>query len=345
MKNCMILLGGLLFSALLFSKALVVIWASFLVAGLFFLARYSVKHTWQRLNISTELMKKKGFSGEGFHYIIRFTNNSRLPVFWCEVLQNFLPALGGTYHKILLNIEPGQQENIAIDFIGENRGRYQLPDILLRAGDPWGIFETKYTLDNINEKVIIYPPISQLSNYAKLKALFIDNVDFIIVLNLCKKELFSREYLEFMELSIELAASLFSMWIKNGSRVGFYCNGTCGDTAVGNGEIIKISQETGDEQLEEILTILAQLSLGNTCNSDQLLKEVCHDLANHRAYNIIFITPFPGDKSSEWKTENMDSLIMVNPRIAEESFPKSSISLSVKQVYAQRSSYDIITIC
>jgi len=115
------------------------IWSRFLLNGLLL----------QRVPRST-----RGQMGSPFWETIRITNSSRISKFWVSVEdQSDFPGHQGS--AVLLRLRIGQERHWLVRTLCVRRGRFHLGPTILRAADPFGLFQVEKIMLNAQSVVVL----------------------------------------------------------------------------------------------------------------------------------------------------------------------------------------------
>jgi uncharacterized protein (DUF58 family) len=113
----------------------------------------------QKICIKEDLSAGTGFAGTELVLKLRLSNPSWFPVFWCTMSRAFSHELGSSLWQSLVSIKPHGSVSMQMSFFPERRGIYNVPDLIVTMGDPFGWKENTIHIAS-PEKIIVYPPLS-----------------------------------------------------------------------------------------------------------------------------------------------------------------------------------------
>jgi uncharacterized protein (DUF58 family) len=87
------------------------------------------------------------------------TNHARLPLLWLEIED--ASNLPGYHRRRVVAASPGERHQWLTYAVCERRGIYTLGPLIVRLGDPFGIFGYQWRESDVRQ-VVIYPPLVEL---------------------------------------------------------------------------------------------------------------------------------------------------------------------------------------
>jgi len=101
--------------------------------------------------------------GQAITEEIVIENHARLGKLWLEIRD--LSTLPGHHASRVINLRGKQRRSWVVKTVCARRGRFQTGPLIVRAGDPFGIFPTAKSLP-VQFELIVYPAIVDLSHFA-----------------------------------------------------------------------------------------------------------------------------------------------------------------------------------
>lgn len=120
---------------------------------------WGLRVTSRKLGIKEDISGGTGFAGAELFLKLRLSNPTWFPVFWCTVSRAFTQELGASLWQSLVSIKPHGSVAFQMRFFPEQRGIYNVPDLIITTGDPFGWKENSIHIAS-PEKIIVYPPLS-----------------------------------------------------------------------------------------------------------------------------------------------------------------------------------------
>jgi uncharacterized protein (DUF58 family) len=127
--------------------------------GVSLLGWWGLRATSRKLGIKEDISGGTGFAKTELLLKLRISNPSWFPVFWCTASRAFSQELGSSLWQSLVSIKPHGSVTMKMSFFPEQRGIYNVPDLIITTGDPFGWKETSIHIAS-PEKIIVYPPLS-----------------------------------------------------------------------------------------------------------------------------------------------------------------------------------------
>lgn len=113
-----------------------------------------------RISLERNSRELRANVGDVFEESYKFTNNSRIPAAWIEVInQSKLPYASGS--RLLTLVMGKQKRSYNARSWLTRRGSFQLGPTLINVGDPFGIFTSKKIV-SAKEKLIVFPMIQAI---------------------------------------------------------------------------------------------------------------------------------------------------------------------------------------
>lgn len=115
------------------------------------------------VTVSRDARSDRAQVGQVFQERVRIQNHSRLAKLWVELLdQSNLPG-----HQVsrVVHLGPHDSNRWRVDTTVARRGKFRIGPMLLRSGDPFGLFP-RYELFPETEDLLVYPATVDLSQFA-----------------------------------------------------------------------------------------------------------------------------------------------------------------------------------
>jgi uncharacterized protein (DUF58 family) len=141
------------------------IWWSF-AGALFALLAVSILWAWLGVNwirIGRRTLTRVAQVGQTLDEEFVLTNISRIPKLWTEV-RDFSNLPGHYASRVIGWVRGGQWRGWRISTFCSRRGRYTLGPLLVRSGDPLGIYQMERTLNRVNS-ILVYPAVWPLTDF------------------------------------------------------------------------------------------------------------------------------------------------------------------------------------
>ncbi len=115
------------------------------------------------ITVERHSMADRAQVGQVFEERLRVRNRSRLSKLWVELIdQSNLPGHGVSK---VLHLGPNDSNRWRVYTTCARRGRFRIGPLVVRSGDPFGIFP-KITVEPHTEELLVYPATVDLSHFA-----------------------------------------------------------------------------------------------------------------------------------------------------------------------------------
>lgn len=133
----------------------------FLIIGLGLVILWSNRAARKGFAIEADLSRFRGFPGEELSLILKLSNSSRFPIFWCTIRQTFPAGIGAFCEQRVVSLRPKEKKELKMTVSGQRRGIFEIPQTKAILGDAVGI-ETVDMFFEFQKRMVIYPPIDPI---------------------------------------------------------------------------------------------------------------------------------------------------------------------------------------